>query len=171
MVNRIASATLAIAFALIAVQAQTADAQVVPIKGSGTNSSYDPISGDYHGVGIASHMGQMSFSGNVVSNGKFFPAPGIFFSGTFVGKQTNTAANGDSYFLDISGDVVLSIDPVTGLVSGIWLVDWTITGGTGRFEGVTGALKGAAINPPFNPLVTPWSFDWYFSGTMNLGKR
>ena len=171
MLSRISFVTLAAAFALIAGQVGTADAQSVPIKGSGTEGMYDPGSGTYWGEGIVSHMGRSSYVGNIVITDVFPPTPGTFFAGLFEGTQELVAANGDKLFFDVSGEVNLEIDPATGLVFGTWLLDWEITGGTGRFEGATGSTEGAAINPPFDPAVVPWIFDWYFDGEIDLAKR
>jgi hypothetical protein len=171
MPNKILSVSLALAFAVITGQARTGNAQVVPFGGSGTQSTFDPATGHFEGVGNASHFGRMGHSGDVLSVGVFFPADGVFFSGTFTGTQTYFSSNGDTLHANLSGEVLLVIDEQTGLVSGTWLVQWDITGGTGRFAGATGTTTGAAINPPFNPAVTPWLFDWYFSGELNLAKR
>jgi hypothetical protein len=161
----------AVCGALSVVQARTADAQTVPMKGSGSDATYDPTTGHYEGVGNASHLGKFSFAGDIAPDGVFFPEEGVFFAGTFAGTQNFVAANGDVLEADVSGDVVLTIDPETGLVSGTWLATWDITRGTGRFAGASGHLEGAAINPPFDPNVTPWGFNWYFSGELNLAKK
>ncbi len=75
-------------------------------------------------AGEASHIGHYTLSGDLVAN--------VIF-GTAVGTFTMTAANGDMLFLDGEGFVVRT-DP-TKLV---W--SYTVTCGTGRFDGATGSI-------------------------------
>src|SRR4051794_33997002 len=123
MLNRISRLTLAAVVALLAGQARTAHAQAVPFEGSGTNAIYDFASGNYRGVGVATHMGRISFAGNVQPKGKLFPTPGVFFAGSFEGSQVITAANGDQLEQDVSGEVLLTFVPASDLVVGMWDVE------------------------------------------------
>lgn len=148
-----------------------ADAQVVPFKGSGMDSTYSPVTGDFSGFGKSTHMGRTYTFGNVQPDGAFFPEPGVFFAGTFTGVQVLIAANGDSLAFDIDGEVVLEFDPDTGLVVGTWTSTTTITGGTGRFANASGSAEVVATNPPFDPIAAEWLFDYSFNGKINLGKR
>lgn len=149
--------------------APAAYSQSVPYNGSGTDASYEPGSGDYWGVGNGTYMGKHTIVGNVIPDGDFFPAPGIFFAGTFEGTQTATAANGDTLTSRISGEVVLSFTE-EGAVTGLWFPVFEIIGGTGRFAHASGTQQGIAINPPFDPSSEIWPFDWAIDGTINLGK-
>lgn len=164
------SLAAALAFIIVAANFQAAEGQTVPISGSGTNASFNPATGDYSGQGDISHLGNATFEGSIAYVGDFFPESGVFFAGTFEGSQNFVAANGDELFTDVTGEVLLKIDAETGLVFGEWLANWEITGGTGRFEGATGYLEGAAINHPFDPTLAEWPFDWYLSGQLNKAK-
>jgi hypothetical protein len=145
-------------------------AQSVPYKSSGQDAQYTPGDGDYCGVGKGTHMGKHVIDGNVQADGEFFPAPGIFFAGTFEGTQTAIAANGDELTSSLQGEVVLTFTE-EGLVTGLWFPEFTITGGTGRFANASGELTGVAINPPFDPFTTDTRpFDWFIDGTINLGR-
>jgi hypothetical protein len=75
-------------------------------------------------VGEATHVGHYTLNGDLVAN--------VIF-GTAVGTFTMTAANGDMLFLDAEGFVV-----PTDLTQLVW--NYTVTGGTGRFEGATGSI-------------------------------
>jgi hypothetical protein len=75
-------------------------------------------------VGEATHIGHYTLNGSVVAN--------VIF-GTATGPFTMTAANGDILFLDAAG-YVLPTDPTKV----VW--NFTVTGGTGRFEGATGSI-------------------------------
>jgi hypothetical protein len=75
-------------------------------------------------VGEAAHLGRYTLNGDLVANVLF---------GTAAGTFTLTAANGDMLFLDAEGFVV-----PTDLTQLEW--NFTVSGGTGRFEGETGSL-------------------------------
>lgn len=157
------------AVTMLAVSNSHVDAQDVPFLGFGSNGMYDPASGDFYATGQATHLGRLIGIGNVQSEGDLFPAPGVFFEGTFAGSQVFIGANGDLLEADLHGDVLL-VFTEDGLVTGTWTVSWDITGGTGRFEGVTGATSGEAINPPFDPFAPTWPFDWHAEGMIDLAK-
>ena len=100
------------------------------------------------GSGFGSHLGKVTSSGTVQ-----FGAP----VGTQVpgeGTQVFTAANGDQLFTSFSG--VLDLNTLTATVP------FTITGGTGRFEGATGTFT-AEIEA--DPSLTSFTFD--ASGTIS----
>ena len=42
---------------------------------------------------------------------------------------------------------------------------------TGRFRNASGTLLGVAINPPFDPSMQLWPFDWFLDGEIDLGRR
>lgn len=169
MLHRSSALTVAVV-TFAAVTAPHANAQDVPIKGSGENSSFDPTTGDFYATGVMSHLGKMTGIGNVVPDGDFFPEPGVFFAGTFAGSQVFIAADESVLEADLQGEVLL-VFTEDGLVTGTWSAHWSITGGTKRFAGASGAMTGAAINPPFNPFADPlWAFDWFAEGTIDLAK-
>jgi hypothetical protein len=158
----------------------SAHAQEVPMKASGTNAQYFPFGdgnqnapGDYGGFGKGTHLGKHLVAGNVTADGTIFPAPNIFFAGTFFGSQSLFAANGDRLDIELlEGDVLLDFDVETDLASGTWSTIGVITGGTGRFDKASGVVDIVAINPPFDPFSTiAWPFDWFIDGTIDLGKK
>ena len=91
------------------------------------------------GVGEATHIGHYTLNGDLVAN--------VIF-GTAVGPFTMTAANGDMLFLDAEGFVLQ-----TDLTKVVW--NFTVKGGTGRFEDATGSftahLQLAAVVGSISP--------------------
>ena len=93
--------------------------------------------------GEATHLGHYTLTGDFVVDVRFGTATGVF---------TLTAANGDKLFLDMEGHAV-----PTDLTKTV--ANFTVTGGTGRFEGATGSFTadnqfGFAVNLPSpNPYV------------------
>jgi hypothetical protein len=91
--------------------------------------------------GEATQLGHYTLSEDFVVDVRF---------GTATGVATLTAANGDMLFLTVQGHV-LATDPTKTIAN------FTVTGGTGRFEGATGsfganiqhasAVGGAAPDP------------------------
>jgi len=95
-------------------------------------------------VGEATHVGRFTLSGDFVVDVRF---------GTATGAFTLTAGNGDQLFLDMTGHSV-----PTDLTQTI--ANFTVSGGTGRFEGATGSFTSLqqfafAVNLPItsNPFV------------------
>jgi hypothetical protein len=166
-------------FALVNVN--PAHAQKVPYKASGSDAKFNPGTGDFSGPGNGTHVGRVFLEGRVADalTPNLTDPTAPFLKGPFSGTQTVTAANGDTIEWKFSGTVCLEwvqggpIDPSAApIVEGKWDVTFDITGGTGRFEHVSGiGLRGAAINPPFNPFAGPWPFDWFVNGTIDLGKK
>ncbi len=101
----------------------------VPFKGQSsglvTTVGFDPVAliayTHAEGAGQATHLGNFTTSGYVAIN---------FIPGTVLGTFTLTAANGDMLFLTMEGG---GIDPTHGVGN------FTIVGGTGRFQGATGS--------------------------------
>ena len=73
--------------------------------------------------GEATHLGHYTLTGDFVVDVRFGTATGVF---------TLTAANGDKLFLNMEGHAV-----PTDLTKTV--ANFTVTGGTGRFEGATGS--------------------------------
>jgi len=91
-------------------------------------------------VGEATHIGHYTLAGDFVVDVRFGTATGVF---------TLTAANGDTLFLDMEGRAVPT--DLTRTVA-----NFTVTGGTGRFEGATGSFTADnqfdfAVNLPVSP--------------------
>jgi len=79
------------------------------------------------GTGNATHLGRLTWVATLVANNA---------TGQAVGSYQFTAANGDMLFTDFTG---LGVPTETPGV--LYIVDdVTITGGTGRFAGATGAF-------------------------------
>jgi hypothetical protein len=93
-------------------------------SGTGTAVGFDPVAGIVysHGesVGEATHVGRFTAISDAIID---------VTNGFAMGTWTITAANGDQLFLDMTG---YGIDDLHGAGQ------FTITGGTGRFEGASG---------------------------------
>jgi hypothetical protein len=90
--------------------------------------------------GEATHLGHYTLAGDFVVDVRF---------GTATGVATLTAANGDMLFLTMQGHAI-----PTDLTKTV--ANYTITGGTGRFEGATGSFTADnqfdfAVNLPVSP--------------------
>jgi len=127
----IAAMLLTAAFAISA-----AAQKQVPFKGSLQGHETDTPEGgpppttlnvDGNTTGIASHVGQFSFS---------YQLTVTLADGTATGSAQLIAANGDSVFTTVAGS---SEPTATPGVFSITEVD-TITGGTGRFAGAQGSF-------------------------------
>jgi hypothetical protein len=103
--------------------------QQVPFKGrsSGvvtvTDVSYPFVTTHVVGEGEATHLGHFTLTAEAVVDVSLPGAPAA-------GSWTLTAANGDQLFVTF---VAIGIDPTHGHG------DFTIVGGTGRFQGATGS--------------------------------
>jgi hypothetical protein len=90
--------------------------------------------------GEATHIGHYTLTGDFVVDVRFGTATGVF---------TLTAANGDMLFLDMEGHAI-----PTDLTKTV--ANFTVAGGTGRFEGATGSFTADnqfdfAVNLPVSP--------------------
>jgi hypothetical protein len=130
----------------------------VPVKGKETGAVISdvlpfafPFAFDrMTGIGKATHIGHYTLSGDLVAN--------VIF-GTAVGTFTMTAANGDMLFLDAEGFVV-----PTDLTQLVW--NFTVTGGTGRFEGATGSFTTHVQLAAVVGILSPNSYTAEFRGTL-----
>jgi hypothetical protein len=143
-------------------------AQIVPYKTSGTGI-YSPVTGDYSGSGVGTHMGLHTFLGNVAISPTANPF--VFdFHGT--APQKTIAADGDHLFFDFSGQVVLiPLDPTFTTFSAIWTANFVVVSGTGRFAHAGPAadpVLAIAINDPFTFTDPAWSFSWELTGKIRL---
>jgi len=97
--------------------------------------------------GTATHLGQWTVAGIV----KYTPDNGVLRSS---GEATITAANGDKLQVEIDG----ILDPIAAVDQGVF----RFVGGTGRFEGVSGAANFVVS---INPLTG--GFELTVVGTIN----
>jgi len=133
-----ASISLAVAAMLLtaSLAVPAAAQKQVPFKGSLQGHEMDTPQGgpppttviaDGSATGIATHVGQFSFS---------YQLTVILANGTATGSAQLIAANGDSIFTTITGSSEPTATP--GVLS-ITEID-IITGGTGRFAGAQGSF-------------------------------
>jgi hypothetical protein len=116
----------------------------VPFKGESSGviiaTGFDPVAGiafaHIEGEGHATHFGRLTVAGDVALN---------VVTGIPEGTWTLTAANGDMLFLDMTAN---------GIVG-----QFTVTGGTGRFEGASGYYEEniTFANPPASVDVNPYT--------------
>src|SRR5216684_7710860 len=108
----------------------------VPFKGSIQGQEIDTPQGgpppttlivDGSATGIATHVGQFSFSYQLTVN---------LANGTATGSARLIAANGDSIYTTIAGSSEMTATPGVASITEIN----TITGGTGRFAGAQGSF-------------------------------
>jgi hypothetical protein len=152
----------------LSAAARELSGQTVPHKGSGTGV-YSPISGDYSGSGVATHLGKNTFFGNVAVSPTADPLVYGWQSTEF---QETIGANGDTILFSLSGQVqLIPLDSSFTTFSAIWSGEVVVQGGTGRFSNVgpgTQPLKLIAINDPFTFADPEWTFSWTLDGTITL---
>src|SRR5829696_3055178 len=112
-----------------------------------TDESGNLIGGTPTGSGTSTHLGQWTVAGTV----KYTPDNGVLRSS---GEATITASNGDKLQVEIDG----ILDPIAAVDQGVF----RFVGGTGRFEGVSGAANFVVT---INPLTG--GFDLTVVGTIN----
>ncbi len=115
------------------------------------------------GEGTATHLGKFThhfeFCIELISG--IYPGPTGHMEAWFI------AANGDTLFVDVSGVVVndrLAHHPED--VNSYFADPWTITGGTGRFEGAT----GGGMTDDYNRDAYPANSFHHWRGTISLVK-
>lgn len=135
-----AMSAVVIAGALISVAAGQAFAAeggtARPLQGVGeVTTALDlctaPLSGTIEGPLNTAHLGLTTVSL------AFTITPGTPLQ---TGSGTLTAANGDKLFVDFTG-IITSTDPLDNRSTS----DFTITGGTGRFENASGSFTAVAV--------------------------
>ncbi len=161
---------------------QNIHAQIVPFKSIGVNNVYYPISGEFGGSGITSHMGKTTGTGNV--NSVFVDQTGNPWILSWEGEGEFVAPNGDKLYFatdPLPADPADAVNMVQldvtnfPICTAVWSAKFHITGGTGRFANAGPAsepLDVIAVNHPFNILEdTEWLYDYTITGKINLGKR
>lgn len=155
---------------------QTSNGQVVPFKASGDMALYSPDTAVTTAIGKATHMGK------TIGFGIAFPSADLG-NGLYEWTATDyvlTAANGDK--LRLYGGGLLQFIPLdSGKFSAVWLGEFHVAGGTGKFANVSAAnepIEVIAVNDPFvldefgNPIPgDTWTYSWELNGEINLGKK
>lgn len=138
---------------------QPGSGPTVPFKyfGVGEVTYFNPDTGkqEYTAFGQATHLGRFSASGIQFLSPKI-PPPG----GNVFGTVTFTAADGSELFADYEGEFI-GKGPGLGAV---FTMNGTITGGTGRLEGVTGTIDYFYVDAQGAPAGNP--FIYYAYGTL-----
>ena len=147
-------------------------AHYVPMKGTGTGvatlgtSSFDqfgnvivPVTST--GSGNISHLGNVTITESHTTT--VLASSGYTTSTVTGGTETTTAANGDELFLAFSGSGVL-IGP--GRFSDTF--NYTITGGTGRFEDASGSGVIHSTDGQGTGNQVPFVFD--LAGVISAGN-
>ena len=110
-------------------------------------------------AGELSHVGDFTSTAGV----QFVPDPNDPSKFSFYGTSTLTAANGDELFTTVAGSGV-NTSPTTSENT----VTFTITGGTGRFQGASGSVSDelSATLVGFNGTVATYDQTDTFRGTI-----
>jgi hypothetical protein len=136
----------------------------------------DPICGDWNpdegqfwmmvygeGGGNATHLGKFTHHFEFCCDwaSGIYPGPSGYMEAYFV------AANGDSLFLHIEGQVIDGrLDHHPADVNSYFTDPWEITGGTGRFEGAS----GHGMTDDYNRDSYPANSFHHWTGTITLKK-
>jgi hypothetical protein len=139
---RLVALAMVIALGTIGVGANSAHASggpQVPFKGSysGNVAITGATTAVLSGTGNSTLLGNGPYAGDDVRSS---PLPGGGFTDTLI--ETLTAANGDTLTVKCI-DVATPIPGRPGMYQGKG--QWTVTGGTGRFSGVTGSGSADAL--------------------------
>jgi len=168
MTRTVQRAMLALTVLFLATTASKSLAQSVAYETHGTGV-YSPVTGNYGGSGVGTHLGEHNFFGNVAVSPTDHPLVFNFYS---TAPQETIGSNGDKLFFSTSGQVTLiPLDATFTTWSAIWTGDFVVEGGTGRFANAMPAaqpLRVVAINDPFTFLDPEWSFSWEVSGRIVL---
>ena len=152
---------LSIVLASATFAAPASAGKQVPFKGrsSGvvtvTGFSYPFVTTSVVGEGEATHLGRFTLTAEAVVN---VSLPGGPASGSWI----LTAANGDQLFVTFTA---YGIDPTNGYG------DFTIVGGTGRFQGATGSYtqRITFATPPGSSPSTAYTD--VLEGTISFGRQ
>src|SRR5437660_1446123 len=115
--------TTALTVLALGTIARDSGAQVVPYKASGTGL-YSPITGDYSGPGVGTHLGLQTYAGHVTVS--LTANPFVF---DFEGTQESTSANGDKLYFSLSGQVeLIPLDPTFTTFTAVWTGEFVVEG-------------------------------------------
>ena len=125
----------ALPLGLVALTSATASNGDMPFTArvSGSAAFTSPTTVEFHGAGQAIHLGQFVGSGVALLEPPTATCPGGTPGIPNVHSETLTAANGDE--LEIR---MINVGCPTGPFTFHGTGHWTVVGGTGRFQGVTG---------------------------------
>jgi hypothetical protein len=136
----------------------------------GAQAEYYALTGDYLGTGHGTHLGKHTFLGNVATT----PTGQLTADWHSTVPQETVAADGSKLYFDTAGTVELIPRDNLGNFTAVWVGEFTVVGGTGRFANAGPAdepLQVFAVNDPFNYFTDPvWTFSWELSGRIELGK-
>ena len=137
-------------FLTAALAGSVAAEEQVPFKGSilaveTSVAQFPTLFVDAIGSGHATHLGRFTVTYELVGN---------LLTGEGSGSAHFIAANGNSLFTEITGQFSPTENPAVGSV----VETYTITGGTGRFDGATGSFTVERLLN-FVTGVTSGSFD------------
>jgi hypothetical protein len=139
LISNVLSVLLLLGLASFALWTSAAAKEAVPMKGTvDVEVTYRPdfpnmtiyIQGD--GTGNATHLGRFTVRYDVVLN---------LLTSVGSGSATFIAANGDQLFTQNYGTVTPTGNPDENQIA----ETYTITGGTGRFEGASGQFGGIRL--------------------------
>jgi hypothetical protein len=160
--------TPAVVLVALAGGIRESSAQEVPYKSKGTGI-YSPGNGNFSGTGTGTHMGNLTFSGNVMTTSTANP---LVFNFSLTAPQQTVAANGDMIYFIGSGQVQLfPLDSTFTTFTAFWSGQYEVVGGTGRFANVAPGeepLEVTATNDPFALTDPEWTFSWTVDGTILL---
>ena len=140
------------ALALLACMTQATAAKDVPMKGGGSGMITSLTPGP-NGVEITAVGG-----GEATQLGKFTREESILLNpatGTVTGTIVFTAADGSELYCDFSG-AFTGANTAAGT--------YTLTGGTGRFEGASGVAYFSIVQSD------PANFTFVFAGTIDMNQ-
>ena len=156
----------------------TADcqAQIVPYKLSGSGVA-DPTNGTFYGPAIATHLGKMTYFAQITSLTPILDEGGNLVGFDYTAIDTQTAADGSEICLEGAGSASLIYRPDLGptVFEAVWGGEWTVVGGSGRFENVgpgTAPISLSMYQAPFDLFgddLRP--FVYIKTGDIDLGRR
>jgi hypothetical protein len=140
----------------------------VPYKTKGTGT-YTPANGDFSGSGTGTHMGNHTFSGNVITMPTTDP---LVYNFSLTSPQQTVAANGDTLYFSGTGQVqLIPLDSTFTTFTAVWTAQYVVVGGTGRFANAGPGdqpLQAIATNNPFTFSDPEWTFSWTIDGGIVL---
>ena len=158
-----------VAFAVLScLIEQNAYGQLVPYKAQGTDAVFFPATGDFGGVGVATHFGRSLQTGSLAT----MPTGPLTAEFVSTSAMVITAANGDTLLLWMQGEVeFVPLDSTFTVFTAMWSAQADVVGGTGRFANAQPGpepLSVIATNEPFALTDPQWKFSWEFSGKFRL---
>jgi hypothetical protein len=117
---------LVLATLILNAAAGESGAQSVAYQTQGTGS-YSPATGDNGGLGVGTHLGRQTFSGNVATSPTADP---LVFDFVLTVPQETVAADGDTLLFSGAGQVqLIPLDATSTTFVAIWEGDFVVEGG------------------------------------------